>query len=226
MAGTTRSTKVTRVMVETGRSKIFAAALDWPGWARGAARRGGPEAVLEALDDYRERYAAVASVAGVGFRPSRTFDVVETVDGDATTDFGVLNVVAPADSQPWTAAEAKRQVALLRAGWAELDRLAVEASPTLRRGPRGGGRDRDAVVEHVVGAERAYARKIGVRHPPFDPTDAGAVQALRDDLCAVLLAARDGEQLEPNGWTARYAVRRMAWHVLDHVWEIEDKSEG
>ena len=40
------------------------------------------------------------------------------------------------------------------------------------------------------------------------------------------LAARDGEQLEPNGWTARYAVRRMAWHVLDHVWEIEDKSEG
>ena len=128
------------MLVETGRSKIFAAALDWPGWARGAARRGGPEAVLEALDDYRERYAAVASVAGVGFRPSRTFDVVETVDGDATTDFGVLNVVAPADSQPWTAAEAKRQVALLRAGWAELDRLAVEASPTLRRGPRGVGR--------------------------------------------------------------------------------------
>ena len=52
------------------------------------------------------------------------------------------------------------------------------------------------------------------------------MQALRDDLCAVLLGARDGEPLQPNGWTARYAVRRMAWHVLDHVWEIEDKSEG
>ena len=25
-------------------------------------------------------------------------------------------------------------------------------------------------------------------------------------------------------WTARYFLRRAAWHVLDHVWEIEDKS--
>jgi hypothetical protein len=223
MAGSSRST---RVLVETGRSKVFAAALDWPGWARGVPRRGGPEAALEALDDYRQRYAAVASAAGVGFRPPRTLDVVETVDGDTSTDFGVLSVAARADAEPWTAAEASRQVSLLRAAWAELDRLAVEAPPTLRKGPRGGGRDRDAVVEHVVGAERAYGRKIGVRHPPFDPTDASAVQALRDDLCAALPATRDGEPLAPNGWTARYAVRRMAWHVLDHVWEIEDKSDG
>ena len=24
----------------------------------------------------------------------------------------------------------------------------------------------------------------------------------------------------------RYAFRRIAWHVLDHAWEIEDKSDG
>jgi hypothetical protein len=38
----------------------------------------------------------------------------------------------------------------------------------------------------------------------------------------VLRAARSGEPLP--GWTARYFLRRAAWHVLDHVWEIEDKS--
>jgi hypothetical protein len=27
-----------------------------------------------------------------------------------------------------------------------------------------------------------------------------------------------------NGWPPRYAARRIAWHVLDHAWEIEDKS--
>jgi hypothetical protein len=24
-------------------------------------------------------------------------------------------------------------------------------------------------------------------------------------------------------WPARYYVRRAAWHVLDHAWEIEDR---
>jgi hypothetical protein len=24
-------------------------------------------------------------------------------------------------------------------------------------------------------------------------------------------------------WPARYFVRRAAWHVLDHAWEIEDR---
>ena len=25
-------------------------------------------------------------------------------------------------------------------------------------------------------------------------------------------------------WPLGYAVRRFAWHVLDHAWEVEDKS--
>jgi hypothetical protein len=24
-------------------------------------------------------------------------------------------------------------------------------------------------------------------------------------------------------WPPRYVVRRAAWHVLDHAWEIEDR---
>jgi len=29
-----------------------------------------------------------------------------------------------------------------------------------------------------------------------------------------------------GSWPARYAARRIVWHVLDHAWEIEDKSEA
>ena len=26
-----------------------------------------------------------------------------------------------------------------------------------------------------------------------------------------------------NGWTTAYAARRIAWHVLDHAWEMQDR---
>ena len=217
--------RATRVAIEVGRSaKLFATALDWPGWSRGVPRKAGPEAGLEALDDYRVRYAAVAAAGDVPFRPPRTFDVVETRDGDASTDFGVASIGFAADGEPWTAAEARRQVGLLRGSWRELDRVAAESTASLRRGPRGGGRDRDDIVRHVVEAERGYARRLGVRHPPFDPFDLGAREALRGEVAEVLLAARDMTPATDRGWTPRYAVRRFTWHVVDHVWEIEDKQ--
>ena len=91
--------------------------------------------------------------------------------------------------------------------------------------PRGGGRDRDKVYAHVLAAETAYARKIGVRHKEPSLDDAGAIAALRADIGAVLTAARAAEPPTANGWLPRYAARRVAWHVLDHAWEIEDRSE-
>jgi hypothetical protein len=80
------------------------------------------------------------------------------------------------------------------------------------------------VVAHVLEAERSYARKIGVRHPPYHG-DPQAVADCRAEIEQVLRTARAGEPLAPKGWTARYFLRRAAWHVLDHVWEIEDKSD-
>jgi hypothetical protein len=56
--------------------------------------------------------------------------------------------------------------------------------------------------------------------------DAAAIRALRDDIVDVLRAARSGDPLRENGWPARYAARRIAWHVLDHAWEMEDRREG
>jgi hypothetical protein len=210
----------TEVVLETVERRSFAAAVDWPGWCRSG---GTPDQALVALADYAPRYALVARVARVRFAVAAGdhLTVVSQVPGDGTTTFGAPSIQSPTDRRDLTAAEADRQVRLLRAGWTELDRLAVEAPEHLAKGPRGGGRDRDGVVAHVVEAERSYARKIGVRHPPFHG-DPAAVEACRAEVEQVLRAARSGEPMP--GWPARYFLRRAAWHVLDHVWEIEDKS--
>ncbi len=51
----------------------------------------------------------------------------------------------------------------------------------------------------------------------------GSVAAWRDGLAAAVSAAIvDGPG--NTGWPGRYAARRIAWHALDHAWEIEDKS--
>lgn len=33
-----------------------------------------------------------------------------------------------------------------------------------------------------------------------------------------------GAPVVEKGWPPRYAARRIAWHVLDHAWQIEDRS--
>ena len=42
---------------------------------------------------------------------------------------------------------------------------------------------------------------------------------MRDELATVLLS---GAAQGP--WLPAYAIRRITWHVLDHAWEIQDKS--
>ena len=39
-------------------------------------------------------------------------------------------------------------------------------------------------------------------------------------------APSDGSPVVPNGWTTRYAARRIAWHVLEHAWEMQDRAES
>jgi hypothetical protein len=212
----------TEVVLEVSRTLTFASAVDWPGWCRSGKT---PDDALRVLADYAERYAAVARIAHVRFAPAAADDltVVDETEGNATTGFGAPGKTAPTDDRDLTSSEADRQVRLLEASWSELDRLAVEAPEQLRKGPRGGGRDRDRVVDHVVEAERSYARKIGVRHPPYHG-DRAAIEACRADIARALRAAHPGEA--GPAWTPRYFLRRATWHVLDHVWEIEDKSEG
>jgi hypothetical protein len=207
------------VHLEAGRTRTFASAVAWPGWSRSAPARGGEQAALEALASYADRYAVVVALAGQQLPADPVLRVIEHAPGTSTTDFGAPDVPASVDAVPLPQAERDRQVDLLVAAWAHLDDVVAGAPEQLRKGPRGGGRDRDEVLRHVVEAERAYARKVGVKHRPFDPHDRAARDAMRAELVAVLRPASTG-----HAWMPAYFLRRAAWHVLDHAWEIQDKS--
>ena len=200
-----------RVYFEVGSRSAFAVALDWPGWCR---RAKTPDTALEALDAYRGRFAAVVSAVIGRDIPDLPLEVVGTVDGNRTTDFGAPDARGPWDAEPLTGVELARQIDLLEDAWDYFDQVVASAPTTLRKGPRGGGRDRDAIVAHVMEAERAYCPKVGTRVPPRTPWDV--------QRAAVVAALRSGA--DGGTWPLGYALRRLAWHVLDHAWEIEDKS--
>jgi hypothetical protein len=210
---------MTKVYLEVGKKRVFASAADWPGWTRSGKDESS---ALEALAAAAPRYAQVAKAARLAFAPGRAFEIVERLPGDATTDFGAPGAIAKAESKRLTKKEAGRLSALVAASWTVLDRVVERAPASLRKGPRGGGRDRDAIVEHVLGAQTMYVRKLGLRLEQPVAGDAAAVREFRNEIVAGLRAGTKG--VTERGWPARYAARRMAWHVLDHAWEIEDRA--
>jgi hypothetical protein len=216
--------------LEAGSRRVFAGALDWPGWCRGDRSEDG---ALQALVAYGPRYAAAIGPAARGLQaPTDTsaLKVVERVKGNATTDFGAPAIQTASDQRPLDEPELERQATLLQACWAALDAAAeAAAGAVLRKGPRGGGRELDAIVSHVLEAEIAYLARIGGRYRKGD----GDLTAQRADLRnAVLEALRSRARGEPPArtprsgklWAPRYFVRRTAWHSLDHAWEIEDRA--
>ncbi len=219
----TASSAVTTVYVEVGSKRVFACALDWPGWCRSGKTE---EQALQSLADYAARYSAVPRVAGVDFsaESATTFEVRERLPGSATTDFGAPDRMASSDLDPLTPEDAERLTALVTAAWTILDRVVAGAPAALRKGPRGGGRDRDAVFEHILGAETMYARKLGVRQRQPSMGDVAAIAALRAGILGAIRQATEMTSPGESGWLPRYAARRIAWHVLDHAWEIEDRS--
>jgi hypothetical protein len=210
---------MTSVYIEIGTKKSFACALEWPGWCRLGKTE---DEAMQALSASAPRYWVIARRAELGFDPT-DLDIVERVPGDATTDWGAPSIAIAADTMPIDAAAAGRGVALLRAAWTVMDEVIASSPAVLRKGPRGGGRERDQVAAHVIEAERAYARKIGVRHKSFAFNDFSALSAMREEIADVLSKSSDGSPLVPGGWPTSYATRRIAWHVIDHIWEIEDR---
>jgi hypothetical protein len=215
---------VTAVYLEVGKKRVFACSLEWPGWARSGKT---DELAIEALCAYAPRYAAVAEEAGIAFPAAGeiTASVVERVPGSATTDFGAPDKFATSDAEPLSGTQAERLARLVRASWVVFDRVAAETPAELRKGPRGGGRDRDKMIDHVLGAEAGYARKLGIKHRQPELDDRDAIAALRDAIAAAVGAPSDGTPPVQKGWPPRYAARRIAWHVLDHAWEMQDRSE-
>jgi hypothetical protein len=212
------------VVVETGKQKAFASALEWPGWSR-AGKKTGDNAIA-ALLDYRDRFAAVLDTTGVVTLPGGTLQikVVEEQAGDGQTDFGVPGQVAASEHTPITGKELERQIAVLEAGWTFFDQVSASVSAELRKGPRGGGRDRDPIIDHVLQAERGYVRYLGLKRIELSINDAGAIAAHREEVVASLRELGPETGLEGGKWPVRYVIRRMAWHVLDHAWEMQDKD--
>jgi hypothetical protein len=206
-----------RVYLEVGGKRTFASAADWPGWCRSGKDE---QAALAALAAYAPRYAAVANLAKAPFiKGEPRFKVVERITGNATTDYGAPGVPAEDESKPLTPKQAARMRDLLEASWEYLDKVVAKAPSSLRKGPRGGGRDRDAMFDHVLGAEMEYAKRIGVRQKQPDGKDRPAVRAFRK---AVLEGFNNPNREEK--WPVSYAARRTAWHAVDHAWEMEDRS--
>jgi hypothetical protein len=219
MAGRTATT----VSVEVGAKRVFAWAHDWPGWCRAGKTE---EAALAALADYLDRYIEVVRIAGlrIAAHAADRLTVADRLPGSASTEFGVPHAIGPDDRQRLTAAQGTRRTALVRAAWTYFDDVVASTPAELRKGPRGGGRDRDKMVGHVLEAESSYARTIGVRLPVPAVGDTAAIAAARGTLATAL--AQPAREWDPaaKGWPLRYAHRRIAWHVLDHAWEMQDRA--
>lgn len=218
------------VYLEIGKKKTFAGAVEWPGWSRS----GRDEAsALQALFDYGPRYGRVLSEGGIDFQPpaaTAAFTVVERLEGNATTDFGAPGIAPSSDARPVSEEELRWFQELLRACWRAFD-TATEAAveKELRKGPRGGGRELEGIVRHVLDAEAGYLRQLGWSFKQAKRANpAEEVERMRPAVLEGVAAAAAGElpARGPRGglrWTPRYFVRRAAWHVLDHLWEIEDR---
>lgn len=214
---------VLRVVIETTPKKAFATAVDWPGWSRAGKT---PELALEVLAAYEPRYRAAiqAAAARLPADAGARFEIIERLEGNATTAFGAPGVIADADGQPTDRAAAMRLADFLDTAWATFDRTAKAAPASLRNGPRGGGRDTAKIVDHVNAADHGYAGAVGIRISPPRSDDPASVRTLRAAMLEIVRTPSDGSPVHKR-WTVRFLVRRSAWHALDHAWEIEDRSE-
>lgn len=214
-----------RVALEIGPKgkKVVAVAPDWPGLERGGQTG---EAAIERLHSYLPRYAPVATLAGMGaeFAGVTAVDVVERYAGTGSTDFwGVSFAFSGIDRQDMSSEELERELRLMQACWAFFDAVRVRVSADLRKGPRGGGRDRDHIVRHTFGAERQFTEKVGVRTAQDALLTDEGPHAHRDAYrSAIRTFHATGNKART--WPLRYLIRHTAYHTLDHAWEMEDKD--
>jgi hypothetical protein len=220
----------TAVYLEIGSKRVIAAALAWPGWLRSGRTE---EEALDSLSAYAPRYARVAKLAGLPFDPPASASdliIAHRLPGNSATDFGAMGVAPPGDEEPLTGESLERVVALLNACWAAFD-AALDAArgKELSKGPRGGGRDLEGIRRHVIESEGSYSARIGLKLGPVDAEDSKAIAARREAMLdgMAAIAPLGVPPPGPRGgarWSARYFGRVVAYHVVDHIWEVEDRS--
>jgi hypothetical protein len=216
-----------RTVVERGpkAKKAVAFAVDWPGWSRGAK---SPELALETLESYRERYRPIAVAAGMAaeFDAAGPLDVVEDRVGPGSTDFwGISFSPSGLEREPMDDTEFDRKIVLLRACWAYFDGVAARVSPAMRKGPRGGGRDRDQIIRHTIRTEsEEFAKRLGLRVPEGGALTPKGLRDYRETYVATMRAYNAGEGKRMRSWNLPFLIRHSAYHSMDHAWEMEDKD--
>jgi len=216
-----------RVTLEVGPKgrKAAAVAPDWPGLERGATTG---EAAVETLRSYLPRYAAVAKLAGMEaqFAAISDVDVVEQYQGSGSTDFwGISFAFSSIDKRDMSSQELERELSLMQACWTFFDGVRSRVSAEMRKGLRGGGRDRDVIVRHILGNEQHHwANKVGV-HTPQEVviSDDEGLRGWRGAYCTAIRTFH-AEGRMARTWPLRYLIRHTAYHTMDHSWEMEDKD--
>jgi hypothetical protein len=214
-----------RVTVEIGPKdkKVVAVAPDWPGLERGAKTE---DAAIARLESYIPRYAPIAKLAGrdAEFAAITALDVIEQYSGTGSTDFwGISFAFSSIDHQPVSPEALERELTLMQACWMFFDTIRSRVSAELQKGPRGGGRDRDQIVRHILANEMDWAGGLGLPNLYSENLTDEVVNTHRAAYCHAIRAYHaDGKMA--GKWPLRYLIRHTAYHTMDHAWEMEDKD--
>ena len=218
-----------RTVIDRGPKgkRTVAFSLDWPGWSRGAKTA---DEALQTLETYRGRYRPIAALAGMSeeFDAAGPLEVVEDKVGTGSTDFWAISFSPSSlEQEPMGDAELDRKLTLLRACWAYFDDVAARVSAEMRKGPRGGGRERDEIIRHVIRVESLdFAKRVGIEVPEEGAPLAGeGLRAYRETYLAAMRAYNAGEVAKRmRSWNLPFVIRHSAFHTLDHAWEMQDKD--
>ena len=216
-----------RTVLERGPKdkKVVAFAVDWPGWSRGAKTS---DVALATLESYRGRYRPIAVEARMveEFDAAGPPDMIEDRVGTGSTDFwGISFSPSSFEQGPMDDREIDRKIRLLRACWSFFDGVAARVSAEMRKGPRGGGRDRDQIIRHTIRTESEdFAKRVGLRVPEGAALTTEGLFGHREAYVAAMRAYHAGEGKPMRSWTLPFLIRHSAFHVMDHAWEMEDKD--
>jgi hypothetical protein len=104
--------------------------------------------------------------------------------------------------------------------------VAARVSPEMRQGARGGGRDRDQIIKHVIRTEsQDFAKGVGLRIEDGEALIPDGLPQYCEDYIAAMRAYEAGEvKRRMRSWTVPFLIRHSAFHTLDHTWGMEDKD--
>ena len=216
-----------RVLLEIGTKgrRVVAAATDWPGLDRWGKT---DDDALEKLASYLPRYAGVAERAGLAdaFGRQQTIEVVERYTGSGSTDFwGIAHVPSETERDVLSEKDLERRLDLLQAGWDYFDDVASQVSEELRPQPRGGGRSRDEIIRHVYASERHnFWRKVGIREEDGVRLTPEELAAHRRRYLDTIRSYNAEGRIAGRSSPIQFLIRRTGHHVMDHAWEMEDRS--